>query len=372
MNESGQSARRLRVGVIGCGLIAQVMHLPYLRELADEFELAALCDVAPGVLEACARDYRVERCFTDWRALLAEKLDAVLILTSGSHAPIALAAAERGLHMLVEKPMCLSVAEGREMIAAAERAGVVLMVGYNKRYDPAYLRMHDEARGLSDARLLRVTTLESPFQPYVAHYKLHKSAPLPPELAQAFAVDNAARITAAIGEADALTRRAYHLVLLDSMVHEVNAVRGLLGEPDALEFADISEHGLNLALRFGDLRCLIAWVDLPGIARYSMDFALYAPRRRLTLSFPSPFLRSAPTLLTVEDGEAGAPRSRRTDEIVSYEESFKQELRHFHACVTGGRVPITSGHDALRDIALCEAVVAVHRTRSARRQPTAV
>ena len=370
MTEIGQSARRLRVGVIGCGLIAQVMHLPYLRELAEQFEIAALCDAAPDVLEACARDYGVARRFTDWHALLAEKLDGVLILTSGSHAPIAVAAAERGLHVLVEKPMCFSVAEGREMIAAAERAGVVLMVGYNKRYDPAYLRMCDEARGLNDARLLRVTTLEAPFQPYVAHYPLHRPAPLPPDLAQAFAADNAARITAAIGEADALVRRAYHLVLLDSMVHEFNAVRGLLGEPDALEFADIAEHGLNLVLRFGDLRCLIAWVDLPGIARYSMEFALYAAERRLTLAFPSPFLRNAPTLLTIEEGEAANARSSRTDEIVSYEQSFKQELRHFHACVTEGRPPMTSAHDALRDVALCEAVAAVHRTRSARPLPT--
>lgn len=363
---------RLRVGVIGCGLIAQVMHLPYLRELSDEFEIAALCDVAPDVLAACARDYNVAGRFTDWRALLAEKLDAVLILTSGSHAPIALAAAERGIHMLVEKPMCFSVAEGREMIAATERAGVVLMVGYNKRYDPAYLRMCEEARGLHDARLLRVTTLEAPFQPYVAHYPMHRPGPLPPELARSFADDNAARITAAIGEADALSRRAYHLVLLDSMVHEFNAVRGLLGEPDSLDFADIGENGLNLALRFGDLRCLIAWADLPGIARYSMEFALYAPDRRLTLAFPSPFLRSAPTLLTIEDGEAGDARSRRTDEVVSYEESFKQELRQFHSCVTEGRAPVTSARDALHDIALCEAVVAAHRARQARPHPTKV
>jgi len=363
---------RLRIGVIGCGLIAQVMHLPYLRELTDEFEISALCDVAPDVLEACARDYNVAGRFTDWHELLRQELDAVLILTSGSHAPIALAAAERGLHMLVEKPMCFSVAEGREMIAAAERAGVVLMVGYNKRYDPAYLRMQDEARSLRDARLLRVTTLESPFQPYVAHYPMHRPAPLPPVLAQSFAADNTARITAAIGEADALSQRTYHLVLLDSMVHEFNAVRGLLGEPDSLDFADIGEHGLNLALRFGDLRCLIAWADLPGIARYSMEFALYAPERRLTLSFPSPFLRSVPTLLTIEDGEAADARSRRTDEIVSYEESFKQELRHFHACVSEGRAPVTSAPDALRDIALSEAVVAVHRSRKAQRHPTAV
>src|SRR6185437_11259816 len=155
------------------------------------------------------------------------------------------AAAEAGRHLLIEKPMCFSVQEGKEMIAASERAGVVMLVGYNKRYDPAYRRLQDEAKGLQQLRLVRVTTLESPFQPYVSHYRMHKGEPLAAELAAQFAADNAARITAAIGEADRLSRRAYHLVLLDSMVHEFNAVRGVLGEPDSLDFADIRQSGLT-------------------------------------------------------------------------------------------------------------------------------
>jgi predicted dehydrogenase len=356
---------RLKVGVIGCGLIAQAMHLHYLRELAERFEIAALCDVSAAVCEACAGDYGVARTCTDWRALLAMDVDAVLVLTSGSHAPIAIAAAEAGKHVLVEKPMCFSVAEGQAMIAAAERAKVTLMVGYNKRYDPAYLRLQEQAKGLRDLRLVRITTLESPLQPYVAHYRLHKAEPLP-------ARDDADRITAAIGEADPLSRRAYHLVLLDSMVHEFNAIRGVLGEPDRLEFADIREHGLTAILRFGATQCIVTWVDLPGIARYLMEFAFYAPDRRLTLSFPSPFLRSAPTVLATEGGEADGPHAWRTEEVASYAESFKQELLHFHDCIATGRAPVTSAADALRDIALCRAVVASHRSRLPHDMPTTV
>jgi predicted dehydrogenase len=361
---------RLRVGVIGCGLIAQVMHLHYLRELADRFEIAALCDVSEELTRACASDYGVPRTFTRWQDLLASPLDAVLILTSGSHAPIALAAAKAGKHMLIEKPMCFSVAEGRAMIEAASRAKVTLMVGYNKRYDPAYRRLAEEMRSLSDLRLLRVTTLESPLQPYVAHYRLHKAPSLAPALAAAFRADNQARITAAVGEADPLARHAYHLVLLDSMVHEFNAVRGILGEPDRLDFADIRENGLTVVLRFGAAECIIAWVDLPGIARYEMELAFYAPDRRLTLSFPSPFLRSMPTLLHIEGGEPPSPRAWRNEQVVSYAESFKEELIHFHDCITGGRAPLTSGEDALRDIALSEAIIDAHLARGPREGPS--
>ncbi len=356
--------------MIGCGVIAQVMHLHYLVELSDRFELVALCDAAEDVCAACAQDYRVPQRFTRWQDLLRAPIDAVLILTSGSHAPIAVAAAEAGLHVLVEKPLCFSVAEGRTMIAAAERAGVTLMVAYNKRYDPAWRRLVAEARGIVEPRLLRITTLESPFEPYLAHYRLHRPTTRP-AAAAALEADTQARIAAAIGPADPLAARAYHLVLLDSMVHEFNAVRCLLGEPDRLDYAEIGEHGLTAVLRFGATRCIIAWVDLPGMARYQMEFALYAPERRLTLAFPSPFLRNMPTLLSVEGGEAGTAHSWKTEEVSSYAESFREELLHFHDCVTTGKRPLTTGVDALGDIALCEAVVTAHRHRTGINHPTA-
>ena len=121
---------------------------------------------------------------------------------------------------------------------------------------------------------------------------------------------------------------------------------------------------------FGQAQCVLAWVDLPGIARYEMEFAFYAPDRRLTLSFPSPFLRSAPTRLITEAGAPASPSSSRTEEITSFEESFKQELIHFHECAISGRSPVTSGADGLRDVALCEAVVAMHRDRIPRERPS--
>jgi predicted dehydrogenase len=362
--------RRLRVGVIGCGLIAQVMHLHYLRELADRFEIAAVCDISETVRAAVAHEYGVPRAFDSWEELVGHPLDAVLVLTSGSHAPAAIAAAKAGLHVLVEKPMCFSIAEGQAMVDAAAGSGVTLMVAYNKRYDPAYRRLLEEVPTLRDLRLLRITTLESPIAPYVQHYNLHRGASLAPEVARALAEDNKARIDAAIGDVDPLSKRAYHQVLLDSLVHELNAMRGVMGEPDRLDFADIRETGLTAIFSFGETQCILAWVDLPAIARYEMEFAFYSPDRRLTLSFPSPFLRSMPTLLISEGGDAPSPRSWRTEEVASYEESFKQELVEFYECATTGREPATSGRDTLHDIALCEAIVSVHRNRAPRDRPS--
>ena len=160
------------------------------------------------------------------------------VLTSGSHAPVAIAAAQLGRHVFVEKPMCFSEAEGREMIAAASAAGVRLMVGYPKRYNPAYERLLAELPGLEDLRQIQVTTLESPIPPYVSHLPLVRGTDLDPETLQALQLDDARRIDQALGQVSPLARWAYRSVLLDSLVHEFNLLRGAFGEPERVDFAD--------------------------------------------------------------------------------------------------------------------------------------
>jgi predicted dehydrogenase len=361
---------RLRVGVVGCGLVAQVMHLHYLSELQDRFEVAALCDLAPEPLDHAGTLFPAARRLRDWQDLVTEPLDAVLVLTPGSHAPAAVAAAEAGLHVFAEKPMCFSIEEGREMIAAAERADVRLMVGYMKRYDPAYEEL--QARLVPDEiRLARVTTLESPLEPYVDHYPLARGR-LDPDLAADLIADDDRRVSAAIATDDPVARRAYRVVLLDSMVHELNAVRGVLGEPTELRFADIwgDVDGITATLAFGETECVFMWVDLPGIARYEQELAFYTPDERLTLAFPSPFLRSMPTLLVTDSGEPGTPSAWRTSKTVSYDEAFKRELREFHACIVEEREPRTPGTDALHDIALAQAIVRSHLEHKPVESPT--
>ena len=79
--------KRVRVGLVGCGGVAQMMHLPYLRELDGLFEIAALCDLSPGVLRSVGDHYGVAARYTDFHELVARDLAAVLVLTPGSPMP---------------------------------------------------------------------------------------------------------------------------------------------------------------------------------------------------------------------------------------------------------------------------------------------
>ena len=361
---------RVRVGLVGTGLIAQVMHLHYLAELADRFEVAAVCDLDGESARGCAERYGIPAAFTDWHELVAHPLDAVMVLTSGSHAPIAEAAARAGRHVFVEKPMCYSAAEGQAMVAAADQARVILMVGYPKRYDPAFTRMREETAELEGARLLRVTTSESPLWPYIGHYPLLPRVPLPAEVADDLRADSQQRIKAATSTATDLERQVYEMVLLDTLVHELNTVRGLLGEPTRLDYASLALDHVTVMLRFGDLPAAIHWIDLPGIARYEMEFAVYAPDRRLRLTFPSPFLRNEAAVLEIEGGTGSTGRSWRTEEVVGYESGFKNELMAFHDSIVTGRPPPTSGRDGLRDVILCQAIIDSHHRSAPVDDPT--
>jgi predicted dehydrogenase len=131
----------------------------------------------------------------------------------------------------------------------------------------------------------------------------------------------------------------------------------VLGEPDRLDYVDLQASSVTVLLRFGALPVAVHWLDLPGMTRYQMEFACYGPDKRATLRFPSPYLRSAPTVLEIEGGDAGTVRSWRSEETTSYESAFKRELIAFHACVTTGAGPVTDATDALHDVALCRSII---------------
>jgi predicted dehydrogenase len=358
-----QGQSRIRVGVVGCGLIAQVMHLPYLAELDDRYELAGVCDLSRVSAEWCADRYGAAHAVTDAAELIALGLDVVMVLTSGNHAEIAVAAAGAGCHVFVEKPLALSVADGERMVAAAERAGRILAVGNMKRYDPAYERLAELVPGIGDLRLVRSTTLESPLEPYVAHYRFGPREPLPADVIAGLEAAADRDVAEALGDVDAETRWCYRFILLDNLVHELNVLRGILGDPVRIASADLSRRVASVNLEFAEAPCHLSWVDLPGIASYRQEFAFYGPDRRVTFRLPSPFLRSAPSEIEIEDGAPGTARASRTVEILGYDEAFKRELVDLADCIHGGRTPRTTGAEALGDLAVAAAIARAHVTR---------
>lgn len=143
-------------------------HLRVLHDL-DCADLVALADADEATARRAARPYGIPS-YTGYAEMLdAEKPDAVIVaVPTIMHRDVTLAAIERGIHVLVEKPIAYTEEEGREMIVAARAAGVILTVGHIERYNPAILELH---RRLDRGDLGRVFQIHArrlgPFPPRV-------------------------------------------------------------------------------------------------------------------------------------------------------------------------------------------------------------
>ncbi len=353
---------RLRVGIIGCGTVAQIMWLPNLRELDDHFEVTAICDLSPALVQSVGDYFGVAGRYRDYHDLLAQDLDMVIVLTAGSHAAAAIAAMEAGKQVIVEKPMCFTLREADDMIATAERTGVRLMVSYMKRYDPGYRYGRTVVQGMDDLRYVQINVLHPDPDLYYAHHRIKRFRDIPSDTLAAFQAEDDRLTVEAIGEVSPLMRHLYRDIVLGSMCHDTNALRGILGRPqEALLTTIWPDETINptvttvLAYENGP-RVVMTWSYLGALRDYFEELAFIGESGRVRIQFPSPWLKHFPTPVEVQGMEDGAEWRRRVN--VSYAEAFKEEALHFHHCVTTGAQPLTDGHDGREDIALLQQIVA--------------
>ncbi|NRP21752.1 1,5-anhydro-D-fructose reductase [Ensifer adhaerens] len=128
--------RRLRVGVLGAGQIAQAAHFEACTKAANA-DLYAICDVADDLRERMVVTHGAERSYNDYDKMLSDPdIDAVIIATADAfHVPASIRALEAGKHVLCEKPVGVTVEECRELKAAVEKSGHIFQVGHMKRFD---------------------------------------------------------------------------------------------------------------------------------------------------------------------------------------------------------------------------------------------
>src|SRR5438105_2148669 len=156
---------KIKVGLVGLGEIAQIIHLPILQTHSDKFEIAAICDISQELLTVLGERYNIpaEHRYTDYQDLAGQKeLDAVFVMNSDEyHTDSALAAIQRGKHVLIEKPMCLTRQEAATIIKARDETGVQVMVGYMRRYAPAFVQAVEQLRALEQINYARVRDIIS-------------------------------------------------------------------------------------------------------------------------------------------------------------------------------------------------------------------
>lgn len=327
---------RVPIGVIGGGLVAQAVHLPLLQRLDAHFRLAALAEPDAGARERLAARHGIGAAHADHHALLAAGgVDAVLVCSpDATHARVVCDALDAGLHVLVEKPLCLTPEDGVRIVEARDRAGTVVEVGYMKRFDPA----------------VEALLADLPGAPPPVHIA---TATFDPGLREAFGPPGLAP-----GVAGAQPTRG---AFLGALVHDVNLVHAVLDRCGLRVERVIDGYGADDGSRAGGAvelaggaRWTAVWLALPGAGTFREQLTLYGDDGVRELEFPAPYVLGAPTTYRhVQAGGAGSITTTRS----SWREAYERQLLHFHAAITAGAPGRNPPEAALADIRLLTALL---------------
>lgn len=339
----------LRVGVVGCGQVAQFMHLPYLK--SNPFlEIVALCDLSLSLVTVVADQYGVDRRFTDYRRMLElADVEAVFVATR-DHAQVSIDAANAGKHVMSEKPIAFNLEDADRVIEAARANQVKLMIAYMKRYDPGYEYALPLFKAMKGLHLIRIHDFGGAFDINKDIFDLKRGTfDIPPAVAQAEQDKMQADLVRAIGQERAHFAQTYSS-LLHLCTHDATILRGAFGDPSGIAYSDIYASGHTVAvLNYGDsIRCV--WESGLQLGKVPWDESLtaYGVDQTVRLEFPFPYLHNAATTVHIAEIEGGAFVERTV--TASYDEAFRREWRHFYDCIVEDREPLTSGVEARGDV----------------------
>jgi predicted dehydrogenase len=355
-------SRNVRVGVVGCGEVAQIIHLPTLRDLPELFEVVALCDVSPIVLEKVGAQWPAARRYLDHRDIVADSgVDALVIANPHVyHAAVALDAMRAGKHVLIEKPMCVNLAEADALLEREAQSGTTAQVGFMRRYAAAFLEAVDRLSAIrSEVILARVHDVIGANQMIIDSTSTVARDPnAAAALAGKLETDMAAATALAIGAQPSDKMRAYGL-LLGLSSHDVSAMRELLGRPEKVLYA-AQRHGgraITAAFDYGGYVCQFE-TAVDRIPHFDAHIEVSTETQIIRIDYDTPYVRHLPARLTVTHkyGTAGAAQS---SSFPTRYDSFGAEWREFHRNIAEGRKPKTSIADAREDLEIFRDMIAL-------------
>ncbi len=361
---------RIRVAVVGCGSIGQIMHLPHLAQLAETFELAGICDVSPGVLAHCSRHFHIpeKHCFTSVDKMLDKAAPEAVIVCDLLHSDPSIAALKAGCHVLCEKPMAHSLPECDQMLAAQARSGKTLMIAYMKRYDPGYEYAQARVAKLTDVFHVRSHDFVGPNSSFTGD--IHDVRVFDDVSGSTTRKLIGQRMESAIGSQAPDALYCFHM-LLYLCPHDLTIMRGMFGSPRGVKSALLNARAkaFHALLDYGDEMTGLFEFGEFNLKKFDEELAIYSKTEVVRVLFPSPFIPFAATEVEIWEPE-GPGRDERPERpqlpagsagqgfkvsrvIPSHDEAFRRELLHFAHCIRTGEKPRTPPEEGREDVRLC-------------------
>jgi len=348
--------KKIKVGLIGLGEVAQLIHLPVLHKLQQQFSIAAIHDVSPSVMAGVGQRWNIVKHYGEVGALLADKdIDAVFILSPdqyhGQHARTALMT---GKHVFIEKPVCLTKADLEELIACEKSSNRLVMVGYMRRFAPAFIAAKQQLATFGSISYVRVRDIicEGPWFFRQTDDVITPQNDVPAEISVASRALREKMMGEMCGtDAPAMIRRGYE-VMTGLSSHSLSAMRDLLGgSPRRVIGARLAQGGeqLTALLDYGGHTALYECL-IDDIARFDAGIEVLSRTKRLSFKYDTPYLRHLPMSLTLQETTTGSNVVHQFGPF--YTDPFQCELVHFYACVTGSETNRTPPSDSLADLDL--------------------
>ena len=358
----------LRVGVVGLGEVAQITHLPILRSLPDRYALTAICDISPSLLATIGGRYGLpaDACHLDFHDLASrDDLDIVFVLNSDEyHADCAIAAMRAGKHVMVEKPMCLTMTEAEAMIRERDAAGVSLMVGYMRRYAPAFVEAADRVRAMDGINYVRVRDIIGQNRLIIDQVEnVFRPDDFPAEAGRDRQQRAARLVAEAIGEASPELTRSYRL-LCGLSSHDLSAMRELIGMPERVLSASQWKGGsyLHVVMDYGSFQAVLE-TGVDSQVRFDAHIEVYGETSSLRIEYDTPYIRHLPTRLFIE--ETTGERYTETVLRPTYADPYTRELEYLHDALVNGTGIKTSAEDFTDDLQLFRWIIdALRRSTS--------
>ncbi|MCM5552847.1 Gfo/Idh/MocA family protein [Pleomorphomonas sp. NRK KF1] len=346
----------LKLGLIGLGEVAQLIHLPILHRLGELYRLAGAFDPSPSVAAAVSGRWSIARTFDSAEALIASPdIDAVLVLSPdayhGRHARAALVA---GKHVLIEKPCCLALDDLAELAkVAAAHAGRVAMVGYMRRFAPAFLEAKKRLPPKSDITYVRVRDVicEGPW-----YFRQTDSVVVPhDDIPEALLIEGRelrkSMLDAVLGpDASAEAKTAY-TVMTGLSSHSLSAMRDLLGSPDRVIAAEVKQGGAQITALFdyGNFTAIYECM-IGDVVRFEAGFEINSRWNRIAFEYPTPYIRNLPMTLELQHSSDDDNSVTRIGPF--HRDPFEVELRAFHEAITEGGENRTPPAESAADLKL--------------------
>lgn len=344
---------KLRVGIVGCGEVTQILHLPSLYQLSHLFDVVALCDISPTVLNGVGDVWGVQQRYSDYHELVsAAEIDVVLVANPNvDHAETILAAAHAGKHVLVEKPMCMTLEEADQIIAAERETGVTIQVGYMRRYAPAFIEGCKHVAALDNIRFARIHDFLGENRQFIEPTsRVIRSDDIPASVKDASSSRARHKVEQAIGSVPTALGNAYGL-LLGLGSHDISAMREILGIPCGVLYAAQRNNGryMSAAFDYGDFVCHYE-TGIDKIARFDACIEVFGVTGTVRVDYDTPYVRNLPITLTIT--EAVGDNAARVEQSATWGDPFVTEWLAFFENVTQHQPSKSSPQDSREDLLL--------------------